>query len=54
MSIVDDAEGVTINTTDIHLPRRIAETIKRTWRGELALRFEEDGYFMRAHWTRET
>jgi len=54
MSIEDDAEGVTINTTDIHLPRRIAETIKRTWRGELTLRFEEDGYFMRAHWTRET
>jgi NMD protein affecting ribosome stability and mRNA decay len=53
MSVEDDAEGITINTTDIHLPRRIGETLQRTWRGEFAVQFEEDGYFMRATWTRE-
>lgn len=53
MSVEEDAEGVTINTTDIHLPRRIAETIKRTWRGKLDMDFEEDGYFVRMNWTRE-
>ena len=30
MAIEEDAEGLTISTTDIHLPRRIGETIKRT------------------------
>jgi len=54
MAIEEDAEGVTINTTDIHLRRRIGETIKRAWRGKLTADFEEDGYFVRANWTRES
>jgi hypothetical protein len=29
ISIEDDTQGVVINTTDIHLPRRIGEAIKR-------------------------
>ena len=53
MSIEDGVEGITINTTDIHLPRRIGEAIERTWRGELAIQFEEDGYFVRVNWIRE-
>jgi hypothetical protein len=53
MAIEDDAEGVTISTTDIHLPRRIGEVIRRAWRGELTMAFEEDGYFVRVRWRRE-
>jgi hypothetical protein len=53
MSIEEDAESLTINTTDIHLPRRIGETIKRTWRGKLDVDFEENGYFVRVNWSRE-
>jgi NMD protein affecting ribosome stability and mRNA decay len=53
MSVEEDAEGVTINTTDIHLPRRIGETIKRTWRGKLHMDYEHDDYFVRVSWTRE-
>ena len=51
MSIEEDAEGITINTTDIHLPRRIGETIERAFHGKLAAHFEEDGYFVRVNWT---
>ncbi len=51
ISIEDDAEGITINTTDIHLPRRIGETIKRAFHGEVEDHFEEDGYFVRVIWT---
>ena len=54
MSIEEDAEGITINTTDIHLPRRIGEAVKRNWRGKLAAAFEESGYFVRVRWSRET
>jgi NMD protein affecting ribosome stability and mRNA decay len=52
MGIEEDAEGLTITTTDIHLPRRIGETIKRAWRGKLTMAFEEDGYFVRVNWRR--
>jgi NMD protein affecting ribosome stability and mRNA decay len=53
MAIEEDAEGLTITTTDIHLPRRIGETIKRTWRGTISVAFEEDGYFVRVSWRRD-
>jgi NMD protein affecting ribosome stability and mRNA decay len=51
MSIEEDAEGIVINTTDIHLPRRIGETVKRAFHGELEAHYEEDGYFVRVNWT---
>jgi hypothetical protein len=51
ISIEEDAAGITINTTDIHLPRRIGETIKRAFHGEVEDHFEEDGYFVRVTWT---
>jgi NMD protein affecting ribosome stability and mRNA decay len=51
ISVEEDAEGITINTTDIHLPRRIGETIKRAFHGELSAHFEQDGYFVRVNWT---
>jgi NMD protein affecting ribosome stability and mRNA decay len=54
ISIEEDADGIIIKTTDIHLPRRIGERIERTWRGKLAMDFEEDGYFVRVNWSRET
>jgi hypothetical protein len=50
MSIEDDAQGLVINTTDIHLPRRIGETVKRAFHGEITARFEESGYFVRVDW----
>jgi hypothetical protein len=28
-------QGVVINTTDIHLPRRIGEAVKRAFHGEI-------------------
>jgi NMD protein affecting ribosome stability and mRNA decay len=53
ISIEDDAQGVVINTTDIHLPRRIGEAVKRAFHGEIEDHFEKDGYFVRVTWTRE-
>ena len=50
IDITDDAAGITINTTDIHLPRRIGEAVERAYRGELTAHFEEDGYFVRVRW----
>ena len=53
ISIEEDAHGVVINTTDIHLPRRIGEAVKRAFHGEIEDNFEKDGYFVRVTWTRE-
>lgn len=43
-------EGLVISTTDIHLPRRIGEALKRAFHGELAMHFDEAGYFVRIDW----
>jgi len=51
MSIEEDTHGIVINTTDIHLPRRIGEAVKRAFHGEIDAQFEEDGYFVRVNWT---
>jgi NMD protein affecting ribosome stability and mRNA decay len=53
MSIAEDMQGIVINTTGIHLPRRIGEAVKRAFHGEIEAHFEEDGYFVRVNWTPE-
>ena len=45
INIEDDDHGVVINTTDIHLPRRIGEAIKRAFHGEIEDHFEKEGVF---------
>jgi NMD protein affecting ribosome stability and mRNA decay len=50
MSIEDSAEGLVITTTDIHLPRRLGEALKRAMHGDLDLHFDEAGYFVRVDW----
>jgi hypothetical protein len=43
-----------INTTDIHVPRRIGEAVKRAFHAEIEDNIEKDGYFVRVTWMRET
>jgi NMD protein affecting ribosome stability and mRNA decay len=53
MSIEEVPDGIVINTTDIHLPRRIGEAVKRAFHGELSMHFDEQGYFVRVTWQRQ-
>lgn len=53
INVEEDADGIVINTTDIHLPRRIGEALERAFDGALDIHFDEDGYFARVNWTRE-
>lgn len=43
-----------ISTTDIHLPRRIGDAMRRTYQGEITEHFDEGGYFVRVDWHRDT
>jgi hypothetical protein len=41
---------VVIATTDIHLPRRIGEALKRAYGGTLDMHFDDTAHFIRADW----
>jgi NMD protein affecting ribosome stability and mRNA decay len=50
MGIEESEEGLVINTTDIHLPRRIGEAVKRAFHGTLDMQFDDASYFVRVDW----
>jgi hypothetical protein len=54
ISVDDSLQQVVITTTDIHLPRRIGEAVKRAFQGELKIDFDKDEYFVRVGWTPAT
>lgn len=54
MRIEEHPEFLVIRTTDIHLPRRIGEAIRNAFKGELHQQYEEETYFVRIHWQRES
>jgi hypothetical protein len=41
-----------ITTTDIHLPQRIGEAVRRACHGDLQVRYGSDEYSVRVHWRR--
>lgn len=53
MAIDEQADGIEITTTDIHLPRRIGEALHHAYQGDLGLRYDEDAYFVRVDWSRD-
>ena len=50
MAITELEDRIEIRTTDIHLPRRLGETLKRALHGELDMHFDDAGYFVRVDW----
>lgn len=50
IAIKADGDDIEIQTTDIHLPRRLGEAVKRAFHGKLDLHFDEAGYFVRVDW----
>ncbi len=52
---LEETEGqVEISTTDIHLPRRIGQALYNAYEGEFDFHYDEEGYFIRVSWTRES
>ena len=52
IGVNETTDGLEIQTTDIHLPRRIGTAIKRAYDGEIAIQFDKAGYFVRVEWRR--
>lgn len=46
-------DKLVITTTDIHLPRRIADAIKRAYRGTRKEKFDESEYIVQITWHRD-
>ncbi len=53
MQIEEQADGILITTTDVHLPRRIGEALHRAYQGELDFHYIEEGSTLDVHWKRE-
>jgi hypothetical protein len=54
MEIEEEPGHIVVSTTDIHLPRRIGEALHHAYHGDLDFRYEEEAYFLRVSWTRES
>lgn len=52
-SMEEGDETIAITTTDIHLPRRIAEALYRAYEGELSVDYAEDEQSIRVNWKRD-
>jgi hypothetical protein len=52
MDIDERADAIDITTTDVHLPRRIGEAVRRAHDGALAIDFADDAYEIRVRWQR--
>ena len=53
MGVQQSPSEMLIKTTDIHLPRRIGEAIRRAFKGDLTMDYQEDGCLLRVGWCRE-
>jgi hypothetical protein len=52
MAVEEHPDHVTITTTDLHLPRRIGDALRRAYDGDLTIVHEKKSYLVRVTWTR--
>jgi hypothetical protein len=53
MAIRRDGARIEIDTTDVHLPRRIGHALEDAWGGALHTHYDEEGHFARVGWSRD-
>ena len=52
MEIANGPRRIQVATTDIHLPQRLGEAVRRAFDGDLTVKYGPDDYCARAHWRR--
>lgn len=50
MDVAEHDGGLSITTTDVHLPRRLGLALEQAFRGALDLRPQEGAHFALVHW----
>jgi NMD protein affecting ribosome stability and mRNA decay len=53
MQIEAKADSIAIETTDLHLPHRIADALEHAYHGELTVHYDQEGHFIRVNWQRD-
>jgi NMD protein affecting ribosome stability and mRNA decay len=53
MNIEDGRGTIVVNTTDMHLARRIGDALRRAHKGDLEIRYAEETSFVRVNWRRD-
>ena len=53
MRIEEHPNRLVISTTDVHLPRRLAQAIHHAYKGTLDRKYDKEGCFVRVNWTSE-
>lgn len=53
INIVDDGDAIVVTTTDIHLPRRIGQAMRRAYHGKLDIHYDPGADFIRVNWARD-
>ena len=54
MKIETQDDGVLVTTTDIHLARRIGESVHHAYAGDLEYHYQDDEHLLHVNWIRET
>jgi hypothetical protein len=47
------ADRIVVRTTDIHLPRRLGQALRRAFHGKLEVTYDADAYGVRVNWRRD-
>ena len=53
IAIQADNDEMTVTTTDIHLPRVIANALERAFKTQATFHYDLEGYFARVNWSRK-
>jgi hypothetical protein len=53
MDVVEEEGQVVVETTDIHLPRRIGRALEHAYKGAVELQYDKQAYFARGSWHRD-
>jgi hypothetical protein len=54
IAVADSGGETVVTTTDIHLPRRVGHALEHAYKGKLDVHYNEEEYFIRVHWQRDT
>ena len=53
LKVEERPDSVVVSTTDVHLPKRIGDALRRAFKGQLETHYDEGSCFVRVNWHRK-